>query len=117
MALPSDDTLRNLMSPSIVVIGGSRSLLASCKEVSRSGVPARVFGCELSDANTIVAAKRPFAIVIPQSIVEFDEDEFHALARDVRARIVVVPDDRCQDDALAGYLFGPLKQALESWAS
>jgi hypothetical protein len=115
MAPSLDDTLRNLERPTIVVVGGSRDLLESCKEISRSGVPAAVVSCDLGSVTTTVAARRPFAIVVPEALIAFDEGEFRALARDVRAQIISVPDENHARTVLASLLFTPLKRALLSW--
>jgi hypothetical protein len=49
--------------------------------------------CELAQAPTLVAERRPLAIVLQHDLYEFDPREFDALARDVGAALLRVDDD------------------------
>jgi hypothetical protein len=109
----TDDTVRHLVAPAIVVVGGSEALIRACHEVVRRGVPARIESCTLADAATVVARWKPYALVVPESLLEFDAREFDALAQDVRARIVRGPEDEHVQYRLAELLLPHLKEAFD----
>jgi hypothetical protein len=109
----TDDTVRQLPAPVVVVVGGSDALVQACHEVVRRGVPARVEPCDLANVTTVVARWKPYAIVVPDTLLEFDAQEFQALARDVRAQIVRAPEDGHVQYRLAELLLPHLKRAFE----
>lgn len=53
---------------------------------------ADVLPCDVSSVATVVAECRPYALIVPRVLYEFGGDEFNALARDVDAELVVVPE-------------------------
>ena len=110
----TDDTVRHLPAPAIVVVGGTEALVEACHEVVLRGVPARIEPCDIASVATVVARWKPYAIVVPESLLEFDAREFEALARDVRAQIVRAPEDDRVRSRLADTLFPHLMRAFET---
>lgn len=81
-----------MLSNCVVLIGGTGRLeqLANQAAISASG--ARVIRAEVSDAATVCAELRPYAILVAKDVYEFGGSEFDALARDVDAGLLVVPE-------------------------
>lgn len=51
-----------------------------------------VVAADIASVATVAAEGRPYAIVIPRDVYDFGASEFDALARDLSAGLVVVPD-------------------------
>jgi hypothetical protein len=109
-----EPTKKNRLMPVVVLIAGSRELLQSCQKCAALATAARVESCSLDQAATKVATWRPFAIVVPESVFEFDPKEFKALARDVQATLVTVPDPLPETRARAA-LVPALRDAARRW--
>jgi hypothetical protein len=73
----------------VLVVGGSRPLITAVHEVVRRLDGAEVVSCRVREAPTRTAELRPFAIVMNEDVHAFDAVEFDALARDVRAELIV----------------------------
>jgi hypothetical protein len=69
----------------VVVVGGPRELVEATRQAAGVAAAAKVETAELSNAATVVATCRPFAIVMSEDVYAFDAAEFDALARDVNA--------------------------------
>lgn len=92
--MPSPDhlTAPAIPAPSVLAVSCPAELLARCAEALLSiGVGLRE--CGFVNAATVVAERRPLAIVIVKDIYLFDPDAFDALARDVQASLVRVDED------------------------
>ena len=100
--------------PVVVLVGGSEELLHICQKSAALAAAARVETCALKDAATKIATWRPFAIVVPEAVYDFDAAEFRALARDVNAVLVAV-DDRLPEDRARAALVPALKDAARRW--
>jgi hypothetical protein len=107
-------TKRNRLMPIVVLVAGSEDLLASCQKCAALAAAARVESCSLDQAATQVATWRPFALLVPEELYEFDPREFRALARDVGATLVTVPDPLPEERARAA-LVPALRDALRRW--
>jgi hypothetical protein len=107
-------TKRTRVMPVVVLVSGSPELLSTCQKSAALAAAARVETCTLEGAATKIATWRPFAIVVPDPLYEFDPKEFQALARDVRATLVTVADP-LPDDRARNALVPALKEALRSW--
>lgn len=77
-------------------------------------VAARIEVADVRGAATVVAAKRPFAVVLEEDVFAFDPGEFEALGRDVSAELVIVPAGTAADDYIA-LLLPKLKAAFRRW--
>src|SRR5687767_2763011 len=74
----------------VVVVGGPRELIDATRRAAGVAAAARIETAELSNAATVVATCRPFAIVMSQDVYGFDATEFEALARDVGATLIKI---------------------------
>jgi hypothetical protein len=83
-------TLVTELSNLIMLIGTGR-LVEIAQRAASQACGARVVQADLKTASTIAAEYRPFAMVVAKDIYEFGGPEFDALARDVRAELIVVP--------------------------
>ena len=86
-------TLEHRPVIAIVVIGGPDTLIEAVKRVTSIATNARVVTTDIASAATHVARERPFAIVVSDEVYAFDAAEFDALARDVRASLIVLPTE------------------------
>jgi len=100
--------------PAVVLVGGSEDLLHTCQKAAALAAAARVEPCTIRNAATKVATWRPFAIVVPEAIYDFDASEFKALARDVGAVLVTV-DSSLPDERARAALIPALKDAARRW--
>lgn len=89
--------------PVVIVVGGSRALADQCADASRR-LGAVVKEVEVASLATEVARHLPFAVVMPQALYEFDQEEFDALASDVRTRVVVVPAEGITNERMQEFL-------------
>lgn len=74
----------------VVVVGGPRELIEATRQAAGIAAAARIETAELSNAATVVATCRPFAIVMSEDVYAFDAAEFDALARDVNATLLKI---------------------------
>jgi hypothetical protein len=73
--------------PTVVVVGGPRELVEATRQAAGVAAAAKVETAELTNAATVVATHRPFAIVMSEDVYAFDAVEFDSLARDVGATL------------------------------
>lgn len=76
----------------VVLIGGSPRLVEATRRAATSACGAHVATATIETAASVATASRPFGIVVPKELYEFGGTEFDALARDVRAELIVVPE-------------------------
>ena len=74
----------------VVVVGGPRELVEAARQAAGIAAAAKIETAELSNAATVVATYRPFAIVMSEDVYAFDAVEFDALARDVNATLLKI---------------------------
>lgn len=74
------------------MIGGTGRLHQLANQAATSASGARVVRADVSEAATVCAEIRPYAILVAQEVYEFGGSEFDALARDIDAGLVVVPE-------------------------
>jgi hypothetical protein len=77
----------------VVVIGGPDELVEATRRAASLVTNASLVASDVAGAATNVARARPFAVVISDELYGFDAREFDALARDVQARLIVLPTD------------------------
>lgn len=82
-------TLRQFKVPVVLVVGASEELLGLVSDVA---ITAQVLVSESSaeDVTDNAASMRPLVLVMPEEVYAQDEQNFEALARDVRAKILPV---------------------------
>jgi hypothetical protein len=91
----------------VLVVAGSTGLVERCREATSGGVAA-VEPCDIGSAATHAARWRPLVIALTEDVYEFDRAEFDALAKDVGARVLVLPSE----DAPIGELRTQLLEGL-----
>lgn len=84
----------------VVVIGGPDELVEATRRAASLVTNATLVTTDVGGAATNVARARPFAVVISDELYCFDSREFDALARDVQARLIVLPTDGATSRAL-----------------
>jgi hypothetical protein len=92
MARPELPTLPTVETTTVLAIGCSPALVRRCSKVA-ARLHASVRTSDVAGAPTAAAAEPPVAMVVPAALHAFDPKEFDDLARDVRARLVLVHDD------------------------
>jgi hypothetical protein len=85
-------TLRALTAPTVLAIGCPPDLVARCAR-ALEGIGLGLRTCDFLNMATVVAERRPLAMVLPEDLYAFDPGEFGDLARDVQASLVRVEDD------------------------
>ena len=95
----------------VVVVGGPRELIEATRQAAGIAAAAKVETAELSNAATIVATFRPFAIVMSEDVYAFDSAEFDALARDVNATLLKIDMERMDSSKLERTLMPKLGRA------
>lgn len=77
----------------VVVVGGDAIFLALVDSAARTACVAKTIAApDLATVATTVTEKRPFAIVVARAIHDFGGPDLDALARDVGAELLVVPE-------------------------
>ncbi len=95
----------------VVVVGGPTELIHAVRQAAGLAAAARIETAELSNAATVVATHRPFAIVMSEDVYAFDSDEFAALARDVNATLIRIDTSNATAAKLERTLMPQLGQA------
>ena len=85
-------TLRQFKIPVVLVVGGTEDLIAAVSEAALSA-QVLVAECTVENATDTAAQMRPLVMIIPEDVFSSDSNNFEALARDVRAEILVVDED------------------------
>jgi hypothetical protein len=96
----------------VLVVGSSRPLIQAVQQSVGKLRGADVVTCELRDVQTRAAQLRPFAMVIAEHLYAFDPLEFDALARDVRAELIVVTEGQLREVQKLGELDQQLTKAF-----
>ena len=86
-------TLEHMPVLNVVVIGGPDELVEATRRAASLVTNATLVQADVTSAATSVARARPFAVVMSDELYGFDSREFDALARDVQARLIVLPTD------------------------
>jgi hypothetical protein len=92
MSIADQTTQPALAAPTVLAIGCPPELSARCA-AALEGIGAALKACDIASAATVAAQRQPLAIVLVDDLYAFDPEEFDALARDVRASLVKVPED------------------------
>lgn len=96
----------------VVVVGGPAELVEATRRAAGIVAAARVETAELNTAATQVATHRPFAVVMSEDVFAFDASEFQALARDVKASLILVDTGNPERSKLERTLMPQLGAAL-----
>jgi hypothetical protein len=81
-------TSEQLYIPSLLIVGGSQSLLLRCLHASKT-MGLAIKACSPAEATAIVARRHPIAIIVPNDVFAAERD-LAPLARDVRSALLTV---------------------------
>ncbi|HEX2677831.1 MAG TPA: hypothetical protein VHM19_14360 [Polyangiales bacterium] len=95
----------------VVVVGGPADLITAVRQAAGLVAAARLETAEISNAATVVATHRPFAIVMSEDVFRFDSAEFEALAKDVNATLIRIDTSNTTAQKLERTLMPKLGQA------
>ncbi len=110
-------TSRIEAAPMVLVIGCPPKLLKRVRDVAIQG-QTLVVEADVASSPTLAAQTRPLAIVMLDDVYAFDPPFFMALAGDVRARLVLLPDEDVAQADLETVILGAITEAeaaRESW--
>ena len=100
-------------APVVLVVGLAPELVARCREAAIAGQSLLVES-DVTSAATHAAQTRPLVIVVLEDVYAFDARSFNDLAADVRARLVLLPDDRIAQSELEAIIVGAILEAEAS---
>ena len=105
-----DPTLRQMKVPIALIIDGDEKLI---RELSKAALVAQVLvaECTARDAPTIAAEMRPLILAMSQRIFGKNREGFEALARDIRASMLVLPESGSSANELQALLESKMSEA------
>jgi hypothetical protein len=103
-------TLRQFRIPVVLVVGGHEELLGVVSDVAVSA-QVLVSECSPETAVNTAASMRPLVLILPEELFIQDEQNYEALARDVRAKIMRVPEPLPSVDELRPELMRLMQEA------
>ena len=110
-------TTRVEAAPTVLVIACPAALLRRVRDVAIQG-QTLVVESDVASAPTLAAQTRPLAMVMLDDVYAFDPPFFMALAGDVRARLVLLPDENVSQSDLETVILGAITDAeasRDSW--
>lgn len=107
-------TIPDTRLPVLVLIAPSKATLAVCQEAMRHFAGGSVEVTDVKGATTLVAARKPFAVVLDEDVYAFDPREFQALGRAVGAEVITIPASAARGRLLAR-LLPELEAAYRRW--
>jgi len=81
------------MTNMALVVGGSDQLAATCRAAVSQASAGKVLTCGVKQTATVAADARPYAVVVPSDLYDFDPSEFDALGVDLNTEIIVVAEN------------------------
>jgi hypothetical protein len=106
-------TMKISPAPVVLAIGCSPELVRRITDAAIAG-QALVVECEVQNAATQAAQTRALVLVLLEEVYSFDGASFNALAADVRARVVVLPNDQVPPVELESMIVGAIIEAEAS---
>lgn len=94
-------------APVVLVVGCPPELVARCREAAIAG-QSLLLEADVTSAATQAALTRPLVIVLLEDVYAFDASSFNDLAADVRARLVLLPDDQIPQSDLEEIIVGAI---------
>src|SRR5690349_12050393 len=92
MSRAEASTLTAPAAPTILAIGCPPMLLDACRRVlARTGGVLKE--CDVSRVATVAAERKPLVLLLSEDVYAFDPAEFSALARDVRAVLLLAGEE------------------------
>lgn len=103
---PLSATTEQQVVPCVLLVGVDSEHEALCRQCATHAAGARLVTCDVASVTTRAAELRPLALVVPSDILDFDPEEFRALARTVNAALVPLrtdlPAEQIGEDLLGG---------------
>lgn len=90
-------TLRNFKVPVVLVVGGDDDLIRTVSEAALS-LQVLVVDCSPEDAMNTAVQMQPLVMVVPAGVYDRDQNNFDALARDIRAELLRVDPTTSHDE-------------------
>jgi hypothetical protein len=100
-------------APVVLVVGCPAELVVRCREAAIAG-QSLVVEADVATAATLAAQTRPLVMVVLEDVYAFDATSFNDLAADVRARLVLLPDDRVPQPELEQIIVSAILEAEAS---
>jgi hypothetical protein len=110
---PLGTTTRHRVIPCVLLVGADERLEPVLRQCAALAAGARLEVCNVNAVTTRAAEWRPFAIVVPSDVLEFDPAEFVALARTVRADLVPLSSGRATDSRFRQEVVAALRAAFQ----
>ena len=106
-------TLRQFKIPVVLVVGGREDLLGLVSDVAVSA-QVLVSECTAETAVDTAVSMRPLVLIFPHDVYSADEQNYEALARDVRAKILSIHEPLPSADELHPELMRLMQEAEQS---
>ncbi len=97
----------------VLVIGCPPDLVARVRDAAITG-QSLVAEADLENAATLAAQTRPLVLVLLEDVYAFDAQSFSALAADVQARLVLLPNEHVPPADLEQIIVGAIVEAETS---
>jgi len=103
--------------PCVLLAGNDPNLASVCRQCAALAAGARLEVTDMGALTTRAAELRPFAIVVPEDLLDFDPEEFVALARTVNATLVPISIEAPRDREVRAELVARIRTAYEKRGS
>ncbi|MBK9002099.1 MAG: hypothetical protein IPM35_40760 [Myxococcales bacterium] len=114
---PLGPTTPHRVLPCVLLVGIDSSLEPLCRQSAALAAGARLETCDMASVTTRAAELRPFALVVPSEILDFDPAEFVALARTVNAALIPLDSARASAPGARAELVKALRDAHQRRAT
>lgn len=110
---PLGPTTPHRVLPCVLLVGADPSLHTLCRQSAALASGSRLEICDMASVTTRTAELRPFALVVPRELLDFDPAEFVALARTVNAALVPLETADAASPGSRAELVKALRAAFE----
>ncbi len=110
---PLGTTTPHRVVPCVLAVGADAELEPTLRQCAALAAGARLESCDMGSVTTRAAEWRPFAIVVPQELLEFDPAEFLALARTVKAELIPLAAEQARSPSFKQDLTASLRAAYQ----
>ncbi|MBI3200609.1 MAG: hypothetical protein IT377_27895 [Polyangiaceae bacterium] len=112
---PLGPTAPQRVVPCALLVGVDSKLATLCRQSTAIAAGARLELCDMASVTSRAAELRPFAVIIPRELLDFDPSELIALARSVRASLIPLETDRVSTQLGRAELVRALRDAYQQW--
>lgn len=110
---PLTPTTPQRVAPCALLAGVDSTLTAVCRQSTAIAAGARLEVCDMGSLTNRAAELRPFALIIPRDLLDFDPTELIALARTVSAVLVPIEPERTATPLGRAELVRALREAYQ----